>query len=85
MKAKIKVKAKVRENIEEIPITTEFIKLDAFLKFAAIAETGGMAKAMIEDEIVFVNGEICTQRGKKLHSDDVITVEDQKFRITKGE
>ena len=85
MKAKIKVKAKVRENIEDIPITTEFIKLDAFLKFAAIAETGGMAKAMIEDEIVFVNGEICTQRGKKLHVDDVITVEDQKFRITKGE
>ena len=36
-----------------------FIKLEQFLKFAGIADTGGMAKMMILDGIVEVNGEVC--------------------------
>ena len=53
-----------------IEIKTEFIKLDAFLKFAAVCGTGGEAKLMIENGEVFVNGEACTMRGKKLRSGD---------------
>ena len=52
-----------------INIETEFIKLDQLLKFSAVAPTGGIAKEMI------VNGEICTMRGKKIRSGDVVTVE----------
>ena len=59
----------------EISITGEFIKLDQLLKFANVAESGGMAKEMIMDEIVSVNGEICTMRGKKIRSGDVVLVE----------
>ena len=51
-----------------------FIKLEQFLKFANIADTGGMAKLMILDGIVEVNGEVCTMRGKKLYNDDKICV-----------
>ena len=47
---------------QEIKITTEFIKLDQLLKFADIAESGAMAKEMIADEIVSVNGEISPMR-----------------------
>ena len=58
---KIKAKATPRKN-ENVNITTEFIRLDAFLKFKGIAETGGQAKTFIQDGIVKVNGETCTAR-----------------------
>lgn len=58
--------------MENIEIKSEFIKLDSFLKFAALVETGGEAKAIIQDGMVFVNGEICTMRGKKLYSGDKV-------------
>lgn len=69
---------------QEVKITTEFIKLDQLLKFANIAESGAMAKEMIADEIVSVNGEICTMRGKKIRPGDVVLVEfeDEIFEIT---
>lgn len=51
--------------MEKIEITTEFIKLDALLKFAGLCETGGEAKLCVEDGLVKVNGEVCLQRGKK--------------------
>ena len=61
--------------IETVKITTEFIKLDQLLKFANVAPTGGIAKEMVADGIVKVNGEECLMRGKKLRPGDVVTVE----------
>ncbi len=60
--------------MEKINVAPPFIKLEQFLKFANIAETGGMAKLMINDGIVMVNGEVCTMRGKKLYNNDVVAV-----------
>ena len=59
-----------------INITTEFIKLDAFLKFAGVAGTGGEAKMLIAEGRIEVNGEVCTQRGKKLYPGDVVMCPD---------
>ena len=56
----------------EIEITTEFIKLDALLKFAALVGTGGEAKFVIAEGLVKVNGETCTMRGKKLRAGDTV-------------
>ena len=69
---------------EEIEIQTEFIKLDQLLKFSGIAENGAIAKEMILDGIASVNGEICTMRGKKIHSGDFVVVdfEDEVFELT---
>lgn len=58
----------------EIKISTPFIKLDQFLKFSGVALSGGEAKEMVAAEIVKVNEEICTARGKKLVAGDKITV-----------
>lgn len=58
----------------EIKITTEFIKLDALLKFASLAGSGGEAKMLIQDEHVLVNGEVCTMRGKKIRPGDTVKV-----------
>ena len=54
----------------EIKIETEFIKLDALLKFANLVSSGGEAKLRIGE--VLVNGEKCTMRGKKLRPGDRI-------------
>ena len=67
--------------MQEISIKTEHIKLDAFLKWTGVASLGSEAKIYILEEMVKVNGEVCTQRGKKLRSGDVIEFEDQAFKI----
>lgn len=60
--------------MEKVKVNPPFIKLEQFLKFANIAETGGMAKLMITDGIVTVNGEVCLMRGKKLYNNDVVEI-----------
>ena len=55
---------------EYIKISTEYIKLDALLKFAGAADTGGEAKLAIREGEVRVNGDVCTMRGKKLRPGD---------------
>lgn len=80
MKKVIKVKA-VKVEEKEILIDTDFIKLDSFLKLANIAMTGGHAKIMIQDGEIEVNGEICQQRGKKLHVGDKVRFEKTVFII----
>ena len=55
---------------EHIKINTEYIKLDAFLKFAGAVETGGEAKLAVQNGEVKVNGEVCAMRGKKLRPGD---------------
>lgn len=62
---------------DNITITTEFIKLDALLKFANAVATGGEAKQIVQDGLVKVNGEVCTMRGKKIRPGDVVEVDGQ--------
>lgn len=59
--------------MDKIGIHSEFIKLDAFLKLSGLADTGGEAKLMVADGEVLVNGEVCTQRGKKLRPGDTVS------------
>ncbi|SHJ27538.1 S4 domain-containing protein YaaA [Lutispora thermophila] len=65
----------------EIKIETEYIKLDQFLKFAGLVNTGGEAKNIIAEGKVMVNGEVETARGKKLRIDDVIEIDGRKYKI----
>lgn len=58
---------------ERIRINTEFIKLEALLKYASLVGSGGEAKMFIQDGKVSVNGEVCTMRGKKIRSGDTVT------------
>lgn len=64
-----------------IEIHTEFIKLDAFLKFAGCVGTGGEAKNIIQEEKVLVNGEVCTMRGKKLRDGDTVRFGNEELQI----
>lgn len=66
---------------KEISIKTEFIKLDQFLKFVGIAETGGHSKEIVKEGACKVNGEVCTQRGKKLRVGDIIQIDEYELTI----
>lgn len=54
-------------------ITTEWIRLDAFLKLCGLSESGGQAKMAIIGGEVSVNDEVCLLRGKKLRDGDIVT------------
>ena len=64
-----------------VTIHTEFIRLDALMKLSGCADTGGQAKAGIQEGEVLVNGQVCTQRGKKIRPGDVVTVADADITV----
>ena len=67
--------------MERIGISTEYIKLQDLLKFASLVSTGGEAKIVIADGEVSVNGEVCTQRGKKLREGDVVRYKGKEVEV----
>lgn len=79
----MKVKVRRAGELPETPIyiVGEFIRLDALLKFACIAQSGGEAKILIQEGEVIVNGDICTQRGKKIRPGDVVHIHKTVLKI----
>ncbi|MGE4548238.1 MAG: RNA-binding S4 domain-containing protein [Intestinibacillus sp.] len=68
--------------MQEITVSGEFIKLDALLKFANLVSSGGEAKLRIAAGEVLVNGEVCTQRGKKIRPGDTVTMDGETVRVS---
>jgi S4 domain protein YaaA len=62
--------------MKKIVIHSGYIKLDQFLKLADCVSTGGMAKALLQEGYVQVNGEKEERRGRKLYPGDKIEVQD---------
>lgn len=67
--------------MRKITISSEFIKLDALLKFANMVSSGGEAKIRIAQGEVLVNDEVCTMRGKKLRTGDTVTLDGESITI----
>lgn len=65
----------------EIKITTEYITLGQFLKFANIISNGGDAKIFLLTTTVYVNGELEQRRGRKLRPSDIVKVQGQEYKI----
>ena len=82
MKVPVKL---IKKPAMEIPIQSEFIRLDAFLKLANAVESGGQAKIAIQGLHVRVNGEMCSLRGKKLRPGDAVRYAGESYRVTAGE
>ncbi len=66
---------------QKIAIQTEFIKMDSLMKYAGLCMTGGEAKSLIEEGFVLFNGEVCTQRGKKVRPGDKVTLGENTLLI----
>ena len=73
----------ITQLMKTITIKDEFIKLGQALKLADLVSDGVRAKYAILDEEVKVNGQICTQRGKKLYPGDEFTFEGITVKIEK--
>ena len=66
---------------DRIVIHTEFIKLDALLKYAGLCETGGEAKSVVQEGLVCVNGETCTMRGGKIRPGDTVSLDGVTLKV----
>ena len=78
----MKVVVKKKDTSIPVVISTEFIKLQDALKFANAVPSGGMAKTEIQEGNVFVTGEVCTMRGKKLYPGDRFAFEGQEYLVS---
>lgn len=67
--------------MEIIKLREEYIKLGQALKAAGLVESGVMAKEVIQDGEVTVNGEVDTRRGRKLYAGDVVTFNGEEIKI----
>ncbi len=67
--------------MRDLPIRGESIRLGQALKLSGLAESGGEARALVEDGVVTVNAEVETRRGRQLRHGDVVAVGDDRLRI----
>ena len=67
--------------MQSIQIRDEFIKLGQAMKLANLVGEGAEAKMLIQDGEVKVNGEVCTQRGKKLFSGDIFSFQGTEVKV----
>jgi len=67
--------------METYELKGEYIELIKLLKFMRISESGGDAKAMVEEGLVFRNGEQEFRKRAKLRVGDLIEVLEYKVRI----
>ena len=67
--------------MRDLPIRGESIRLGQALKLSGLAESGGEARALVEDGAVTVNAEVETRRGRQLRHGDVVALGDDVLRI----
>ena len=69
--------------MDEVPIRDESIRLGQFLKLADLIDSGSDAKHLLLEEVVSVNGEAETRRGRQLHPGDVVSVPGRQVRVAR--
>ena len=69
---------------ERIGIRTQSIAVDALLKFAAVAGTGGEAKSLVQAGQVRVNGQTETHRGRRLVPGDRVEILDPEGGVERA-
>ena len=68
-------------SLHTFELTREFIELDKLLKLLSLASSGGIAKMMIAEGLVQVNGEVELRKTRKLRAGDVVRVENEEIRV----
>jgi len=69
------------DSTPDAPAAKDYIKLDQFLKWQGLAESGGSAKALVTEGKIKVNGEVETRRGRKLRNGDTVQLEEQTLHV----
>jgi ribosome-associated protein len=68
--------------VDEIAITGSTIKLGQLLKLTNLIDQGADAKLLLASDLVSVNDEVETRRGRQLMRGDVVRVGDTSVRVT---
>jgi ribosome-associated protein len=71
--------------VTDLPIRGDSIRLGQALKLSGLADSGGEARALLEQGAVTVNGEVETRRGRQLRDGDVVAFGEQALRIRASE
>lgn len=69
------------KKVSQIAITTEYITLGQFLKFAGIIDLGSEAKLFLQENEVLVDGEVENRRGRKLRGGEVVVVDGRTYEV----
>jgi ribosome-associated protein len=72
----------LQEMKRDVRIRGETISLGQLLKLEGMIDAGGEAKAFLSTVPVWVNGEREARRGRKLHVEDIVQVDELELRLT---
>ncbi|WP_251423676.1 RNA-binding S4 domain-containing protein [Veillonella agrestimuris] len=77
----------MEKDVQLVVIHTEYIQIDQLLKLEGVIETGGQIKSLIDDKVLFLNGQLVTEKRKKCYPKDIISIDglDVDFVITSEE
>ncbi len=67
--------------MREVEISSEPVELYKILKFEGMVSSGGEAKSVIASGQVLLNGNIETQKRKKIVSGDIIEFDNEQLSI----
>ena len=67
--------------MNHIKITSEYITLGQFLKFAGIISVGGEAKIAVKTLQIYVNGAFEDRRGRKIYPGDMVKVDNNAYKV----
>lgn len=67
--------------MEDFKLETEYIQLIQLLKALNWVESGGIAKMVVDDGLVQVNGQTELRKRKKIIRGDVVTLDDLSCKI----
>lgn len=70
------------QQVRDVPIRDDSIRLGQFLKLADLIDTGSDAKSVIADGLVTVNDEVELRRGRQLHRGDLVAIGDEIARVS---
>ena len=68
-------------KVNKVAISTEYVTLEARLKLSGATMSGGEAKHAVQNGEAKVNGEVCTQRGRKLRAGDKVGFGGKIFEV----
>ncbi len=67
--------------MKDIKITTEYITLGQLVKFLSLVGSGGEVKFFLLENEILINGEIDNRRGRKIYPNDLVTINNQRYKI----